>query len=128
MASLSEAQNAAQKSGAPAAPVAKPTSASPFGLASSQALIDATAPKVAKPAPAVTPLAKAKLNYKDQRELDGLPAMIEALEKEQAEINTLLGEGSIFQIDPKRAAELAKRAAQLEAQITSALERWEALA
>ena len=121
MASLAEAQN----SGAPAAPVEKSTSASPFGLASSQALIDATAPKSAKPVPAVAQVAKTKLNYKDQRELDGLPAKIEALEKEQIEINKLLSEGSIFQTDPKRATTLSKRASELDELVTTAMARWE---
>ena len=123
MASLAEAQN----SGVQTAPVAKTASASPFGLSSSQALIDATAPKAAKPAPVVAAVSKAKLNYKDQRELDGLPAKIEALEKEQAEINTLLGEGSIFQTDPKRATTLAKRASELDELVLNAMARWEVL-
>ena len=123
MASLAEQQNP----GIQAASVAKTTSASPFGLASSQALIDATAPKVAKPAPAVAQVAKAKLNYKDQRELDSLPAKIEALEKEQTEINTLLGEGTIFQTDPKRATTLSKRASELDELVTNAMTRWEVL-
>ena len=130
MASLAEQQNAAQNSGVPTAPVAKAANTSPFGLASSQALIDATAtkaPKAAKPALVVAPAAKAKLNYKDQRELDGLPAKIEALEKEQTEINTLLGEGSIFQTDPKRATTLAKRVIELDGLIATAMARWEVL-
>ena len=126
MASLAEEQNAGA-SAAPAVSTGKTTSASPFGLASSQALIDATAPKAAKPAPVAAPAAKAKLNYKDQRELDGLPAKIEALEKEQTEINTLLGEGSIFQTDPKRATTLAKRASELDELVMTAMARWEVL-
>ena len=125
MASLAEAQN----SGVPTAPVAKTTNASPFGLASSQALIDATAPKAAKPAPVATvaPAAKAKLNYKDQRELEGLPAKIETLEKEQAEINALLADGKIFQSDPKRANEISKRSGELDILIHDAMARWEVL-
>ena len=125
MASLADAQN----SGAPAAPIAKTTATSPFGLASSQALIDATAPKAAKPAstPTAATPAKAKLNYKDQRELDGLPAKIEALEKEQAEINALLADGKIFQSDPKRANEISKRSGELDVLIHDAMARWEVL-
>ena len=130
MATLAEAQNDAQNGGASVAPVAKPASTSPFGLASSQALIDATtvkAPKAEKVATAAATLAKAKLNYKDQRELDGLPAKIEALEKEQTEINALLGEGSIFQTDPKKATTLAKRVSELDDLVTAAMARWEVL-
>ncbi len=130
MATLAEAQNEAQNGTVPSAPAAKPVSTSPFGLASSQALIDATAvkaPKAEKVAPAAATLAKAKLNYKDQRELDGLPAKIEALEKEQTEINALLGEGSIFQTDPKKATTLAKRVSELDDLVTAAMARWEVL-
>ncbi|MEO7255386.1 MAG: ATP-binding cassette domain-containing protein [Casimicrobium sp.] len=130
MATLAEAQNEAQNGTVPSAPAGKPVSTSPFGLASSQALIDATAvkaPKAEKVAPAAATLAKAKLNYKDQRELDGLPAKIEALEKEQTEINALLGEGSIFQTDPKKATTLAKRVSELDDLVTAAMARWEVL-
>ena len=130
MASLAEQQNEAQNSGAPAAPDAKARATSPFGLVSSQALIDATTPETVRPAPTpmVAPAAKGKLNYKDQRELDGLPARIEALEKEQMEINALLSDGAIFQSDPKRASDISKRSGELDALIHDAMVRWEALA
>lgn len=71
---------------------------------------------------------KTKLSYKEQRELDELPKKIEALEKEQTEINSKLAEGSIFRTDPKRAAEIAKRAAELDELIFEAMTRWETLA
>ncbi|MBZ2380942.1 ABC transporter ATP-binding protein, partial [Escherichia coli] len=51
----------------------------------------------AKAEAAVTPAASApkkKLSYKDQRELEMLPAEIEALEKEQAELSDKLADGS----------------------------------
>ena len=69
----------------------------------------------------------AKLSYKDQRELDGLPAKIEALEKEQTTINLTLADGAIFQKDPKGAAALAKRASEIDELVMAAMERWEAL-
>ena len=130
MASLAEQYSDTPNAGALAAPVAKTTSSSPFGLASSQALIDATAPKAAKPAPAPAPppAAKPKLNYKDQRELDGLPAKIEALEKEQANINAKLADGAIFQTDPKVAMEMSKRTGEIDELILEAMARWEELA
>ncbi|HNY48915.1 MAG TPA: ATP-binding cassette domain-containing protein, partial [Casimicrobium sp.] len=84
------------------------------------------------PAPAAAPVApaapKAKLSFKDQRELDGLPAKIEALEKEQATINAELADGVIFQKDPKRATEISKRSSEIDALVMEAMERWEALA
>jgi len=88
-------------------------------------------------APAATPArnasaepakARAKLSYKEQRELDALPGRIEALETEQTELNALLADGAIFQSDPKRAAEAAKRVGELDELIFTAMEQWEALA
>ncbi len=86
--------------------------------------------RVAAPPAAAAVVAKpaAKLSYKDQRELDGLPAKIEALEKEQNEINRLLIDGKIFQSDPKRANEVSKRLGELNTLIHDAMARWELLA
>ena len=85
--------------------------------------------RVAAPltAPAVVAKSPAKLSYKDQRELDGLPAKIEALENEQADINEKLADGAIFQKDPKGAAALSKRTGEIDELIVAAMERWEAL-
>jgi ATP-binding cassette subfamily F protein uup len=76
-------------------------------------------------APANT--AKRKLGYKDQRELESLPARIEALEQEQKSIQSQLSDGSIYRDDPERGAQLAQRSEQIEAELTRALERWEVL-
>jgi len=86
--------------------------------------------RVAAPPAAAAAIVKpaAKLSYKDQRELDGLPAKIEALEKEQADINALLANGRIFQSDPKRANEVSKRSGELDVLIHDAMARWDALA
>jgi ATP-binding cassette subfamily F protein uup len=86
--------------------------------------------RVAAPPAAAAVAAKsaAKLSYKDQRELDNLPAKIEALEKEQADINEKLAEGAIFQKDPKGAAALSKRTGEIDELIVAAMERWELLA
>ena len=86
--------------------------------------------RVASPssAPVAAKATAAKLSYKDQRELDGLPAKIEALEKEQADINALLADGKIFQSDTKRANEISKRSGELDVLIHDAMARWDALA
>jgi ATP-binding cassette subfamily F protein uup len=99
------------------------------GKSSMQAAIAENNRRVAGTPAAPTAVARpaAKLSYKDQRELDGLPAKIEALEKEQAEINTLLADGRIFQSDPKRATEISKRLAELDVLIHDAIARWEML-
>jgi ATP-binding cassette subfamily F protein uup len=81
----------------------------------------------AAPAPAPAPAAKRKLGYKEQRELEALPALIEALEQEQAAIQSELAAGSVYRDDPARAAQLAERSATIEDELMAALERWEAL-
>ena len=74
-----------------------------------------------------TALSKKKLSYKEQRELDGLPALIAALEAEQQAIAEQLADGSLYASDAARAAELNARNAQIEDELMTALERWEAL-
>lgn len=70
---------------------------------------------------------KKKLSFKEQRELDSLPAQIEILELEQKEIAQLIEDGSIFTTDPKRASELLSKSTQIESDLLTLLERWEAL-
>ncbi len=71
--------------------------------------------------------AKAKLNYKESRELAELPARIDALEKEQASIAAQLSEPALYQDTPDRATELQKRTARIEEELLAALTRWEEL-
>ena len=81
-----------------------------------------TAPATSAPA-----VAKRKLSYKEQREFDALPAQIQALEAEQAQIDAALADGQLFATDAARAAQLSARHAEIEGQWLQALERWEAL-
>ncbi len=97
-----------------------------------QALREAAAPRPAdKPKaapPATAPAAKQrKLSYKQQRELDELPGLIEALEAEQHELGDLLAKPELYASEPKRAAEAQARFAQIDDELTAALERWEEL-
>ncbi|MBK0390958.1 ATP-binding cassette domain-containing protein [Ramlibacter algicola] len=71
--------------------------------------------------------AKRKLSYKEQRELETLPAQIAALEQEQAAIQAQLRDGSLYASDPALAATLAQRNAAIEDDLMAALERWDAL-
>ncbi len=88
----------------------------------------ASAPAVAAPAPvAAPPPRRAKLGFKEQRELDGLPARIEALEAEQRELGAQLADPSLYADAPQRAATLQARYTQIDAELMTALERWEAL-
>jgi ATP-binding cassette subfamily F protein uup len=68
-----------------------------------------------------------KLSFKEQRELDALPALIAALEAEQKDIAGLLADGSLYAIDNVRAMKLASRSATIDENLLTALERWEAL-
>ena len=68
-----------------------------------------------------------KLSYKEQRELDELPALIDALETEQKELSDLLGKPELYASDPKRVADAQVRYAQIDDELMVALERWEIL-
>jgi ATP-binding cassette subfamily F protein uup len=82
----------------------------------------------APPPPAAAPVAKkAKLSYKEQRELDGLPARIEALETEQKTLSALLAGTEIYAGDAAKLATAQARFAALEDELLAALTRWEEL-
>ncbi|MGO4303921.1 ATP-binding cassette domain-containing protein [Cupriavidus sp. RAF12] len=68
-----------------------------------------------------------KLSYKEQRELDGLPERINALEAEQKTLGAQLADGSLYATDPGKAAQLASRHDEIEMELLEALERWEVL-
>ncbi|MBA4143338.1 MAG: ATP-binding cassette domain-containing protein [Nitrosospira sp.] len=70
---------------------------------------------------------RSKLNYKEARELDELPAKIEILEQEHAGITRELCSGDIYSGRPERARELQQRLAILEEELVSYLARWEKL-
>ena len=99
----------------------------------------------ATPAPPVTPekrtenatqridsltssLPKRKLSYKEQRELDALPAQIQALEAEQRTIDDNMADGSLYATDPAKATALATRHAQVDDELLAAMERMDELA
>jgi ATP-binding cassette subfamily F protein uup len=84
----------------------------------------APAPAVAA-APAAQP--KRKLSYKDQRDLDLLPARIAELETEQKSIQTKLADGSLFSKDYGQAMQLQQRDTVIEGELLEALMRWEEL-
>ena len=72
-------------------------------------------------------LSKKKLSYKEQRELEGLPAAIQILESQQKAIAQELFDGSLYANNPKRAAELTARNSKIEEDLMDALQRWETL-
>src|SRR5712692_3970849 len=70
---------------------------------------------------------KAKLGYKEERELAELPARLEALEKEQGEIAGKLADPALYRDRSGEVKPLQTRHAAIEAELTQLLARWEAL-
>ncbi len=87
---------------------------------------EAAAKNSASATPAKT-IAPKKLSFKEQREYDSLPGLIEQLEAEQAKLNRLLVDGSIYVSEPKKAADMAARVTQIDDELLTAMERWELL-
>jgi ABC transport system ATP-binding/permease protein len=90
------------------------------------------APPAKGPPPAAAASARAaakprKLSYKEQRELDELPARIEALEVEQKELGVLMASADFYAGDPVRVESAQMRYAQIDDELLQALERWEML-
>ena len=83
--------------------------------------------QVSAKTPAALPPKPKKLSFKEQRELDGLPAQIAALEAEQKDIGDALADGSLFAKDSTRAVALSARNAAIDDELLAALERMEAL-
>jgi ATP-binding cassette subfamily F protein uup len=71
--------------------------------------------------------ARAKLSYKEARELDALPGEIEALEAEQRALHAAMGEADYYRRDPQAIRDEQRRAAEIETLLMQKLERWEAL-
>ena len=70
---------------------------------------------------------KAKLSYKEQRELDQLPGHIAALEEEQAALSAQLADGQWFLQDAAAATQASVRLTAIEEELMEKLERWTAL-
>jgi ATP-binding cassette subfamily F protein uup len=91
--------------------------------------------RAAQPVPAETrPRARAvgaakprKLSYKDQRELEAMPAAIQLLEAEQAELAAAIGDPELFRRDPAAASAAVQRLQSVQQQLEGAFARWEAL-
>src|SRR5450631_14002 len=68
-----------------------------------------------------------KLSYKDQRELDAMPAAIQLLEVEQAKLAAAIGDPELFRRDPAAANAAVQRLQALQQELESAFTRWEVL-
>ncbi len=91
--------------------------------------------KSAEPARAVASVASAstsapaakKLSNKERAELDALPARIEALEKEQADLTAKLGDANFYKTGGAKFAEVKARLETVEREHAAAFARWEDL-
>ena len=73
------------------------------------------------------PRAKARLSFKEARELEALPERIAALEAEQASLNGRLADPALYRDEPGAVRALKERLAALEGEIGQAMVRWEEL-
>jgi ATP-binding cassette subfamily F protein uup len=85
-------------------------------------------PAIQKEQRAAPPRTKPRrLSYKDQRELDALPATIERLEAEQATLQDSLNDPALFRERPEEASASMERLRDLALELETAYRRWEAL-
>jgi len=71
--------------------------------------------------------ARVKLSFKEQRELESLPAAIEALEREQHEITQRMSRADYHREGPERIKADRLRAEALEHELAARFERWSEL-
>ncbi len=90
------------------------------------------APVTAAATPAAPAVARAtadrtRLSYKEQRELQTLPARIAALETEQAQLSARLADSRTYQDPAADIGALNERFARIEEELMECLDRWEKL-
>ena len=68
-----------------------------------------------------------KLSYKQQRELDALPAKIEQLETEQAQLQAVVGEAGFYQQSHEQVNVVLERLQTVEEALEDCYGRWETL-
>ena len=91
--------------------------------ATATALVAAT-----PPAPGAAPAIKArKLSFKQQRDLDALPAQMADIEAEQARISARLADPDLYKQGATEAQQLQARYAALDVELMTALEKWESI-
>ncbi len=80
-----------------------------------------------KPRPRPRPERPRTLTFKEGRELETLPALIESLENERDGLYALLADPEFYRTEGSRIPETQARIAETEARIAGAYARWEAL-
>ena len=70
---------------------------------------------------------KTKLSFKDQQALEKIPQEIEALEKEQADIQLKLADGELYKTQVELVKKLQARSDEINTLIETLIARWEQL-
>jgi len=68
-----------------------------------------------------------KLTYKEQRELEGLPARIETLETEQAELHAKMGNADFYRQASEQITATLERLESIKRELENAYQRWQEL-
>ncbi|MBX3717656.1 MAG: ATP-binding cassette domain-containing protein [Burkholderiales bacterium] len=95
--------------------------------AATPAAPDAAAEPAAAKADTRAPRRKTKLSFNEARELERIPARLEALESEQAALAARLADPALYQDRTVDLKALNARHAEIEEELSRLLERWEAL-
>jgi len=86
-----------------------------------------TAATVAVPVKSRSSDKRRRLSYKEQRELDQLPAKIEALEAEQVELHARMGSGDFYRQSSDKIAAAVERLEAVKCELELHYERWQIL-
>ena len=86
-----------------------------------------SAPLVPAPVAANRDAQPRKLTYKEQRELEALPGRIEALEAEQSELHTRMGDGDFYRQSSDEITATMERLKSLEQELEASYLRWQEL-
>jgi len=95
--------------------------------ANSRAQRTATATAVAVPVKSRSSEKRRRLSYKERRELDELPAKIEALEAEQVELHARMGSGDFYRQSSDKIAAAVERLGAVKCELELHYERWQIL-
>lgn len=70
------------------------------------------------------PMVRKKLNYKEQRELDGLPTRIETLEKQLESLQEQISAPDFYRQPQEQVTPILEQVASLNQELEAAIERW----
>jgi ATP-binding cassette subfamily F protein uup len=84
-------------------------------------------PSQSKAAETAAPSAKKKLSYKEQKELEALPARIEELEERQSALNARINAGDFYKESPETVKSVLAEAETLAQDLEQAYARWDEL-